>query len=184
MRFNVFQSISALLVLIISSATILANSAATKGVLQLSDGNSMRVNDKFAIGGLTILSGVELKTDKYACGVDLGPLGHVELAVNTSAKLTFSSSRVELAITTGSGSLTTKSGVTGSLTDPAGRVRVTDPSQATSTIATDGFPLRNSAAISTGWVRVFELTKAAVFSIATIVTHASNGRINVGQVRP
>lgn len=105
------------------------------GVLNAPDAQSIRVNGNSAQDGMTILSGAEIKTgaNKGAI-IDLRRLGKIEINSETTVKLVYTADRVDLQVLSGMAKMTTYKGVSGVLTDAAGKSLKTDPTLEISSI--------------------------------------------------
>lgn len=112
------------------------------GKLKTRGNKSISVNGSSATSGTTITSGAQLQTPQgVGATVNLGSLGRVDIAPNTNFTLTFTEGNVAANLKEGYVILTTKKGVTGSVTHPDGSIAMTDPSKLSSVVGqTPGSP--------------------------------------------
>lgn len=102
------------------------------GKLSINGNKPIMVNGNSANSGTTILTGTQLHTPQaVAATVQLGALGVLDLAPETDLTLSFSDSKVNVTLTSGYATLTTNTGVNGSMTMPDGTTKVTDASNRT-----------------------------------------------------
>jgi hypothetical protein len=106
------------------------------GKLKTRDNKPVLVNNNKAISGTTILSGSQIQCpDKIGATVDLGSLGRLDIAPNSSLSLSFSAGGVEVQLQSGYVILTTNKGISGVVTTTDGTVFATDPSRTSSVVA-------------------------------------------------
>jgi hypothetical protein len=88
------------------------------------------VNGASANSADTILTGSSIETpDKVGATVNLGSLGVVELAPNTTARLDYGSEKIAVTLVRGCLILRTRRKTTGSVNTSAGSIGSTDPSK-------------------------------------------------------
>jgi hypothetical protein len=111
-----------------SAATNPAGAAAARtGKLTTSGNNPINVNGNSTKPGTTILPGSTLLTPAgVGASVQIGKLGLLRMAPETSLTLNFDGSSVDVTLATGYATLTTGPGVKGSITTPDGKTERTD----------------------------------------------------------
>ena len=98
------------------------------GILNTFGARLVLVNGNAAFDGMTILSGVGIKTGKNSgATIDLRQIGIIELSSESSVKLVFTAGRIDLQLLSGKAKLTAFKGIAGSLTGPDGKILSTDP---------------------------------------------------------
>ncbi|HLE62974.1 MAG TPA: hypothetical protein VI750_07540 [Pyrinomonadaceae bacterium] len=113
------------------SMVVLASPGA-KAAGELSVAGNVTVNGQRAISGGTLFSDSMITTaEKSSATVSIGKLGRVELAPNSSLRLSFSDNSISGVLENGSANLSTLAGVTVDVTTKDGQV-VVDGSKATS----------------------------------------------------
>jgi len=99
---------------------------------ELSDSGQVTVNGQKVISGGTLFSDSTINTeDQSSASVNISKLGRVELAPNSSLRLSFADNNLTAMLETGSAHVSTLAGITVNLTTKDGTV-VVDGSQATS----------------------------------------------------
>lgn len=97
------------------------------GKLSIRGNQPVMVNGSSAPAGTTIFSGATLETPGgVEAGVNLGPLGSLELSSNTIAKLDFSDGNVRVMLIKGCVILRTKKNTTGTVETARGVIGTTD----------------------------------------------------------
>ncbi|MBD0324955.1 MAG: hypothetical protein ICV68_00905 [Pyrinomonadaceae bacterium] len=100
---------------------------ARTGKLTTSGNNPINVNGNSTKPGTTILPGSQLLTPAgVGASVQIGKLGLLRMAPETTLTLNFSGSTIDVTMTSGYATLTTGPGVKGSITTPDGKVARTD----------------------------------------------------------
>lgn len=113
------------------SMVVLASPGA-KASGELSISGQVTVNGQKAISGGTVFSdSVVITSDNSSATVSMSKLGRVELAPNSSLRLSFADNNISASLENGSANVSTLAGVTVSLTTKDGLVSV-DGSKATS----------------------------------------------------
>lgn len=136
------------------------------GQLLLSGNQSALINGASATSGTTIFSGAQLQTlDGVAATVQLGKLGVLTVDPNTMLSLTFAKDVVDVNVTQGNAVLTTKAGVTGTLTTPDGNKAMT--TNANSTLGTKKAARRASGDHVLGFVLTAVLITVAVIVLVS-----------------
>ena len=106
------------------------------GKLRTLDNKPVSVNNHKAKSGTTIPSGSDIQCpDKIGATVDLGQLGHIDVAPNTDLRLAFDAYGVTVYLRSGYVRLTTNKGITGTATTSEGKVFRTDSSKVSSVVA-------------------------------------------------
>ena len=100
------------------------------GSLATARNKPITINGNKVGAGTTILSGTQLQTpSEVGASVQLPSLGRLDIAPNTSMRLTFDKSSIDVDLTSGCVILTTYEGISGSVKPPPGLVGRTDPSR-------------------------------------------------------
>ncbi len=112
------------------------------GKLKTRDNKQISVNGNRVSTGTTVVSGARVETPEgVGATIDLGVLGRVDLAPQTSMTLTFGAARVAVNLSSGYVVLTTNKGVEGTVTDASGKVVATDATKTSSVVGrTPGGP--------------------------------------------
>lgn len=104
-----------------------AATPARSGKLTTRGSNPISVNGNRTLPGTTVLSGSQIQTPaNVGASVQLGRLGVVRLAPETSLTLKFDDASVDVVLESGYATLTTGAGVRGSLTTPDGKTEHTN----------------------------------------------------------
>ncbi|HEV7858415.1 MAG TPA: hypothetical protein VGO91_07280 [Pyrinomonadaceae bacterium] len=112
--------------------------ALVSGKLATRSGGLIKLNGNDVGPGTTILSGAQIQTPaEIGATVQLGKLGKVDLAPETSLTLSFSQSNVDVKLDSGYVVLTTMKGIDGTLTTPNGVVSKSDPAKASTLVGQD-----------------------------------------------
>jgi hypothetical protein len=110
-----------------SSAATNPAAAARTGKLTTSGNNPINVNGNSTKPGTTVLSGSQLLTPAgVGASVQIGKLGLLRMAPDTTLTLNFDGSSVDVTLASGYATLTTGPGVKGSITLPDGKTERTD----------------------------------------------------------
>lgn len=110
--------------------------AGLMGKLRTRENKPVLVNLNKARSGTTIMSGSEIQCPaKIGATVDLGSLGRLDIAPNTSLTIRFVAGEVSVQLRSGYVVLTTNKGVNGVVTTSEGTVFRTDSSKLSSVIA-------------------------------------------------
>ena len=97
------------------------------GKLTTRGNNPITVNGNSTRSGMTVLSGAQLQTPTdVGASVQLGRLGVLRLAPETSLTLNYDDSSVDVVLASGYITLTTNEGVKGSITTPDGKTERTN----------------------------------------------------------
>jgi hypothetical protein len=97
------------------------------GRLAVAERQSIYVNGNEAGAGTSIFSGMRLQAPEGVnAAVQLGSLGRLTIEPNTDLTLDFTSSNVEVKVTSGEATLTTNTGISGTLTTADGNVLRSD----------------------------------------------------------
>ena len=150
------------------------------------------VNENFAVDGMTVLSGSQIRSGKTSAVIEIQNICEIELCPAATVKLLYSRERVDVSLVNGQASLTTFRNIVGVLSIVDGRNLRTDVSLRTSSVgiqcaAGDSKPSgTNYTADTIGWnfTRALALAAAVTATVNTIIVLPGNGRMNVGQVRP
>lgn len=119
---------------------VATNSASKTGRLTTRGNNPISLNGNRTHSGTTVLSGSELQTPAgVEASVQLGRLGHLSLDPETSLKLNFDDSSIDVTLSSGSATLTTNEGFNGSITTPDGETERTDPASLSTIIGQTAF---------------------------------------------
>ena len=111
-----------------SSVKSAAATPARAGRLTTSGNHPVTLNGNRTHSGTTVLSGAQLQTPAgVEASVQLGRLGMLSLAPETSLTLNFDDQSVDVTLSSGSATLTTNEGFNGSITIPDGETERTDP---------------------------------------------------------
>jgi hypothetical protein len=111
-----------------SSVKSAAATPARTGRLTTSGNQPVTLNGNRTHSGTTVLSGAQLQTPAgVEASVQLGRIGLLRLASETSLTLNFDDQSVDVALDSGSATLTTNEGFNGSITTPDGKTERTDP---------------------------------------------------------
>jgi len=142
-----FGAIGLLLTLVASQTYVQANLAVTNanhvdsgqggdqlsGRLVTRGNNPITVNGNSARSGDTIFSGAQIQSPSgVGATVQLSPLGSVDIAPNTSLRLTFEAKRITVNLTQGCLILRSNRGVVGTINTPQGTSEQTKGSEASS----------------------------------------------------
>jgi hypothetical protein len=112
--------------------------ALVSGKLATRSGGLIKLNGNDVGPGTTILSGAQIQTPSdIGATVQLGALGKVDLAPETSLTLNFSQSNVDVKLDSGYVVLTTMKGIDGTMTTPNGIVSKSDPAKASTLVGQD-----------------------------------------------
>jgi hypothetical protein len=112
--------------------------ALVSGKLATRSGGLIKLNGNDVGPGTTILSGAQIQTPAdIGATVQLGALGKVDLAPETSLTLSFGQSSVDVKLDGGYAVLTTMKGIDGSMTTPNGVVSKSDASKASTLVGQD-----------------------------------------------
>ena len=106
------------------------------GKLRTLNNKAITVNNHKAKSGNIIPSGSEIQCpEKIGATVDLGELGHVDMAPKTDLRLGFDAYGVTVHLRSGYIVLTTNKGITGTVTTSEGKMLRTDSSKLSSVTA-------------------------------------------------
>lgn len=106
------------------------NPASKTGRLTTRGNNPISLNGNRTHSGTTVLSGAQLQTPAgVGASVQLGRLGLLRLAPETSLTLNFDAASVDVVLDSGYATLTTNEGFKGSITTPDGKTERTDPAR-------------------------------------------------------
>lgn len=106
------------------------------GKLRTRNNKPVLVNSHKAGSGTTILSGAQIQCPaKIGATVDLGRLGRLDMAPKTDLRISFSATEVNIQLTSGYVVLSTRKGISGTVTTSEGTVFRTDSSMASSVVA-------------------------------------------------
>ncbi|HEX7999727.1 MAG TPA: hypothetical protein VF528_15170 [Pyrinomonadaceae bacterium] len=109
---------------------------ARTGKLTTSGNNPINVNGNSTRPGTTILPGSQLLTPAgVGASVQIGKLGLLRMAPETTLTLNFTGSTIDVTLTSGHATLTTGPGVKGSITTPDGKTARTDSAKLSTIIA-------------------------------------------------
>jgi len=112
--------------------------ALVSGKLATRSGGLIKLNGNDVGPGTTILSGALIQTPSdTGATVQLGALGKVDLAPETSLTLSFSQSNVDVKLDGGYVVLTTMKGIDGTMTTPNGVVSKSDPAKDSTLVGQD-----------------------------------------------
>jgi len=180
-----------------SSAEAAKGKRPLSGILSTSGEQSVLVNGNAAFNGMTILSGMEIKTGKNSgATISLPQIGMIELTSETSVKLVFTAEQVDLQILSGNAELTTFKSITGIITGIDGKILMTNPILEVSSIGGLAIPaaavLLPIPAATTGLFGIGMLGTAAavggVVGASSLVwfaaTTANNANRTVSNVQP
>ena len=107
-----------------------AATPARTGRLTTSGNHPITLNGNRTHSGTTVLSGAQLQTPLgVEASVQLGRIGLLRLAPETSLTLNFDDSSIDVTLSSGSATLTTNEGFNGSITTPDGKTERTDPAR-------------------------------------------------------
>jgi len=167
------------------------------GVLSTIGDQRVLVNGNAAFNGMTILSGMEIKTGKNSgATINLQPAGIVELAAETSVKLVFKAEQIDLQVLSGKAKLTTFKTYNGSMSDTDGKILTTDPTLEISSVGDLDIPVVNIPppvpAASTGLFGMGMLETLTIFGVTVgtstltsfAVSSANEDNGTVSRVRP
>ena len=174
------------------SGAPLTGAAEPFGILIARNFAPVWVNENFAVDGMTILSGSQIRSGKTSAVIEIQNIGEIELCPAATVKLLYSRERVDVSLVNGQASLTTFRNIVGVLSIVDGRNLRTDVSLRTSSVgiqcgAGDSKPSgTNYTADTIGWnfTGALALAAAVTATVNTIIVLPGNGRMNVGQVRP
>lgn len=111
-----------------SSVKSAAATPARTGRLTTSGNQPVTLNGNLTHSGTTVLSGAQLQTPVgVEASVQLGRIGLLRLAPETSLTLNFDDESIDVTLSSGSATLTTNEGFNGSITTPDGKTERTDP---------------------------------------------------------
>lgn len=122
MTFKLTRIIALALVSAVALVSVQAKTA-PMGRLKTRDNKPVTVNGHKATSGTTVLSGAEIECpDKVGATVDLGALGRVDMAPNSSMTLNFTATDVTVQLKSGYIVLTTNKGIPGVVNTTDGQV--------------------------------------------------------------
>jgi hypothetical protein len=112
--------------------------ALVSGKLATRNGSLIKLNGNDVGAGTTILSGAQIQTPTgIGATVQLGALGKVDLAPETSLMLSFGQSNVDVKLDSGYVVLTTMKGIDGTMTTPNGVVSKSDSTKTSTLVGQD-----------------------------------------------
>ena len=112
-----------------------ATAPARAGKLTTTGNNPINVNGNSTNPGTSIISGSQLLTPAgVGASVQIGKLGLLRMAPETSLTLNFNGSTIDVTLTSGYATLTTGPGVKGSITTPDGKTERTDSAKLSTVI--------------------------------------------------
>jgi hypothetical protein len=112
--------------------------ALVSGKLATRSGGLIKLNGNDVGPGATILSGAQIQTPAdNGATIQLGALGKVDLAPETTVTLNFGQSNVDVKLDNGWVVLTTMKGIDGTMTTPNGVVSKSDPAKASTLVGQD-----------------------------------------------
>ncbi|HEX8493927.1 MAG TPA: hypothetical protein VF658_13865 [Pyrinomonadaceae bacterium] len=115
------------------------NPSTKTGRLTTRGNNPITLNGNPTHSGTTVLSGSQLQTPAgVGASVQLGRLGLLRLAPETSLVLNFDERSIDVALDSGYATLTTNEGIKGSITTPDGKTERTDPANLSTIIGQTG----------------------------------------------
>jgi hypothetical protein len=125
----------------LAASTSRNNNGATalvSGKLATRGGGLIKLNGNDVGPGTTILSGAQVQTPaNIGATIQLGALGKLDLAPETSLTLSFGQSSVDVKLDTGYVVLTTMKGIDGTMTTPNGIVSKSDSSKSSTLVGQD-----------------------------------------------
>ena len=135
MTSTIYRTTVLLFVACAVQAQVMAWSELT-GKLKTLNNKSVSVNNRKVKSGAIILTGSDIVCpEKIGATVDLGDLGRLDMAPKTDLRLGFDAYGVTIHLRTGYVVLTTKKGITGTVTTSEGKVLRTDSSKVSSIVA-------------------------------------------------
>ena len=174
-----------------------ANAAMLSGRLATQSGGLVKLNGNNVASGTTVLSGAQVQTTEgVGTTVQLGALGHVEVAPGSNLTLSFSKSSVDVNLVSGYAVLTTMKGINGTMTAPNG-VSKSDPETVSTLVGADtaqgGQGGGNGGGTGEGMLhglsnaaaRTFGLTVLGIaIALTMIITHGHGRGINPSPGKP
>jgi hypothetical protein len=162
------------------------------GTVISKDFNPVWVNELFAVDGMTVRSGSNVRAGKSHAFVDIRDVGEVDLCPESTVNLVFNHGKIEAKLIAGQVSLMTVTKVEGSLITTDGKILKSDPRQSTSRIEigcsrSDSRPSGagpDSAFLGLKFVGAAAFAAALSATVNSILVLPGNARQNVGQVRP